>query len=83
MKTCLPDSINNISQAKAFLRELERNNEAFHPEDDANDIFWTGPAQDLPSTEERDKLNSLMGDCYKLEGFDPCGYLLGLFVYDD
>jgi hypothetical protein len=79
MKTHLPDSIDNISQAKAFLKELDKNNEEFHPEDDAHDIIWTKVAEtDRPTPDECDRLNSLMGDIYKLGEFDPCEYLLDL-----
>ncbi len=79
MKTNLPEKISSIEEAKAFLLELCKNGESFHPEDNANDL--TG---NLFTKEEGDKLNSLMNDIYSLEGnessqsmiFDPCEFIL-------
>lgn len=73
MKTQLPSDINTIADAEKFLSELAKNGESFHPEDDANDIIWSGES---PSKSECDHLNKLMDDIYQLEDFDPCGYLL-------
>ncbi len=81
MKTVLPVSINSVEEAKAFLTELHKNNETFHPEDDAHDL-----SGDLFTSDEADQLNKLMEDIYNLPGnesvqtmvFDPCGFLLDL-----
>ncbi len=84
MKTNLPNGIGTIDQAKAFLTELHRNGESFHPEDDATDILWTC---DEPTLAEQESLNALMHDIYHLPGndgshvnmvFDPCEFLLEL-----
>lgn len=37
-KTNVPDGIKTIEEAKTFLTELYKNGEAYHPEDDANEI---------------------------------------------
>ena len=79
MKTTLPDKILNEGQAIAFLTALHDNNEAFHPQDDANDVIWNTCK---PTRKERDKLNDLMEQCYKLPGFCPCGVLVDLLIRD-
>lgn len=84
MKTKLPKVINTISQAKRFLTELYKNEESYHPEDDANDIVG-----DLFTKEEADQLNKLMNDIYNLPGnnsaqdmaFDPCQWLLDIDLH--
>jgi hypothetical protein len=86
MKTPLPTDIKTIEQAKEFLSALHGNGETFHPEDDAFDILWNMPEQDMPTMAECERLNKLMDEIYNLEGnndpqnmvFDPCGYLLDL-----
>ena len=88
MKTQLPQSINSIEEAKAFLAALHSNNEQFHPEDDAHEIEWLTieDENNCPTVSECDQLNKLMNDIYNLPGnndaqnmaFDPCGYLLDL-----
>ncbi len=87
MKTKLPKEILNVHQAKLFLSELHRNVESFHPEDDATDINWQLPEEDMPSISEAKLLNKLMEEIYNLPGnkghrskllFDPCKYLLDL-----
>lgn len=84
MKTTLPEKISTIEEARAFLKELHKNVEHYHPEDDAHDIV-----NYLDYTvEECDQLNKLMQDIYALPGndspqnmaFDPCVYLLFLDV---
>ncbi|HEY9361623.1 MAG TPA: hypothetical protein VIQ00_00075 [Chitinophagaceae bacterium] len=81
MKTVLPEKITTIAEAKSFLTDLFNNNEGYHPEDDAKDIFTN-------DVDEAEKLNGLMQDIYNLEGnqnypknmvFDPCKFLLDLF----
>jgi len=87
MKTNLPNRITTVEEAKAFLTELHKNDESFHPEDNAHDIEWE---TSNPTSEERDKLNALMSDIYELEGnedsqnmiFDPCEFLLNLINQD-
>lgn len=85
MKTILPVAIKTIAQAKKLLTDLYNNNEYFHPEDDAHDIVW-GTCEE-PSFEDKEQLNTLMGQIYLLKGNDgrhdklkfcPCGYLLYL-----
>lgn len=84
MKTTLPQAIETIEQAKAFLTDLYNNNEIYHPEDDAHDIVWETVN---PTEQEREQLNKLMEDIYNLDGnngnhykpkFDPCDFLLTL-----
>lgn len=88
MKTLLPQSIDTIEEAKAFLRKLHLNGEAFHPEDDAHEIVWE--CSSAPTIKEQKQLNKLMVDIYTLPGnkdkhplqfaFDPCDFLLWLNV---
>lgn len=82
MKTQLPTEIKTIEAAQKFLTDLYKNQEVFHPEDDANDI-----AEIDATPEERTQLNKLMADIYELTGelidgeytdFDPCGFILNL-----
>jgi len=84
MTTNLPASINTIEEAKAFLTELHKNGESYHPEDDANELIGSS---ELWTREEGEQLNKLMEDIYNLEGnngnhanpvFDPCEFLLEL-----
>ena len=82
MKTKLPTAITTIEEAKAFLKELNSNCEAFHPEDDAEDIGdWLGINDDAesPTAEECKQLNKLLKDIFYLEGnvapfFETDGY---------
>jgi hypothetical protein len=78
LKTQLPLSIKTIDEAKTFLSELHKNNEHYHPEDNAADIEWPNT---LVSLEQRSKLNRCMNDIYNLPSFDPCEYLLYLDHY--
>lgn len=82
MKTTLPKEINSVEQAKTFLTELVKNDEQFHPEDDATDLVG-----DAFTKEEGEQLNKLMRDIYNLDGnngnhatpkFDPCEFILSL-----
>lgn len=92
MKTALPEAINSIAEAEAFLTALYNNGESFHPEDDANGVIWYLPKQTKPTREEANRLNKLMNDIYALPGndgrhseplaFDPCGWLLKLDSYN-
>lgn len=80
MKTILPDKISTIEEAKAFLMELDKNKESYHPEDNAKDCL------ENITEEEGDKLNELMNQIYLLPGnehyqsmaFDPCEFILNL-----
>ena len=85
MKTKLPLSISTVDEAKTFLLELCKNNEQYHPEDDAHDLEWvTIPPANIPTIEECDQLNKLMQDIYNLKGnenvhsmiIDPCEVIL-------
>jgi len=62
MKTTLPKRITSRVGAKAFLTELERNGEAFHPQDDAFQIVWKDEAN-APNLHECRHLNTLMRQC--------------------
>lgn len=75
MKTVLPKMITTAAQAVKFLTDLHINGEAFHPEDDANQVVW---GNDPPTPEERERLNDLMGQIYALGSVDPCAVLLEL-----
>lgn len=75
MKTILPEKIKTVQEAESFLSELYKNGESYHPEDDAFDVAWI---LENPTAEECDQLNSLMDQIYKLENFDPCGFILSL-----
>lgn len=84
MKTQLPNSITTIAEAKVFLKELHDNNETYHPEDDATEIYWQTTEVSQAETQQ---LNKLMSEIYILPGnegrhhdleFDPCEYLYDL-----
>ncbi len=84
MKTTLPPKISSIKEAEVFLTELIKNNEIFHPEDDASDINWNLPKEQQPTIGECIKLNELMAEVYDLNPkgqpmiFDPCEFILSL-----
>lgn len=80
LTTVLPEQITSVEEAQKLLTELHRNDESFHPEDDANDIEWDTCD---PTPEECEKLNKLMGDIYKLPDFDPCEFILELMKEED
>lgn len=80
MKTNLPQAINTVPEAEAFLEQLYINNEVFHPEDDAFDIRW---GTTTVSDAEKTQLNKLTDEMYSLPEIDtnefcPCGYSLQL-----
>ena len=78
MKTNLDRTINNMEEAKSFLRDLNKNGEEYHPEDDAHTIEWNGIEEaERPTQAQCEQLNKLMSDCF-MEGFDPCEYLMEL-----
>lgn len=84
MKTVLPQSINTVEEAKGFLTELSRNNEAYHPEDSAASIGTLN--EHILTESECLQLDKLMGEIYSLKGnedyrnmvFDSCDFLLQL-----
>jgi len=84
MKTILPESIKTVYEAKEFLMELTLNGEAFHPEDDAHEVIWALPTEQIPTEDECEKLNDLMADIFfninagyrNYPVFDPCEYLI-------
>ena len=87
MKTTLPEEITTINEAKQLLTALHNNGEAFHPEDDANDLCG-----DPFTIDEGNQLNKLMADIYSLPGnenypndlaFDPCGFFCDLINKSD
>lgn len=88
MKTIVPNKITTIDAAKLFLSNLHRNNESFHPEDDASEIGFQKNGQSVNSftKEESKKLNNLMNHIYSLPGnnspndlvFDLCEFILTL-----
>lgn len=73
MKTVLPNAINSVEEAKQLLTDLANNNEVYHPEDDAFDIYWH---TSQPTDDEKRQLNKLMGMIYELDNFDPCDFLI-------
>lgn len=73
MRTKLPEKITTMREAEEFLFLLHMNSEAFHPEDDANDLVG-----DPFTKEEGDKLNELMSQINEIHNFDPCEYLLSI-----
>lgn len=88
MKTTLPASITTVDEAKAFLRALHSNGEAFHPDDDAHEVHNGRTDRKLFTHEEAIQINKLRDDIYALPGnagvaasdmaFDPCAFLLSL-----
>lgn len=63
MKTILPTTISTKEEAVDFFRNLYINGEAFHPDDDANDL-----SGDPFTKEEGDKLNNLIE---QISNIDP------------
>lgn len=83
MKTKLPNQIKTVKEAKAFLTELIINDESYHPEDNANDVFLGTIKNErgILTKAECDQLNKLMDDIYDLpNGFDPCRFILNYLV---
>lgn len=94
MKTKLPESITTVEEAKAYLRELYKNDEAYHCEDRARDCFRTSNQSEysteacVVTDEQAIHMDMLMEQIYTLPGndgrhvepmvFDPCGFILGL-----
>lgn len=78
MKTTLPDSINSVEEAKAFLLALHANGESFHPDDDAKDIILSATGLPAFTKKEAYQLNLLMNDISWLDNFDACEYYLSI-----
>ena len=86
MKTSVTNPINTLDEAKAFLTELHKNGESYHPEDDAHHIDWHTEKE--PTDFEKDMLNERMIDIYNIPenagksnsdlGFDPCLFVMEL-----
>jgi hypothetical protein len=74
MNTTIPNKIETIQEAESFLLALIKNDEVYHPEDDAHDIIWSIP--EPPTEEECDRLNRAMEQIYELPGFDPCEFII-------
>ena len=79
MKTKLPIHIHTKAQARKFLSQLFANDEAYHPEDDANDIINLDHKNVFTPAEAR-SLNILMDEIYTIRGFDPCDYILKMHI---
>ena len=62
MITTLPTSINTIEEAKAFLTELHKNGESYHPEDSAHDIINTETNKLVFTYDEALQLDRLMDE---------------------
>jgi len=80
MKTKLPNSIKSIDEAKAFLLELIKNDEIYHPDDSAHDII-TREDNFLFTFPEAEMLEKLMQDIFELcdvylENFDPYEFIM-------
>jgi len=73
MRTNLNRKITSIEDAKAYLSDLQSNNEAYHPDDSADSVEW---AVNAPDANECIKLDSLMDACRDF--LDPCEELLAL-----
>lgn len=81
MKTNFNRKITSIIEAKCYLFDLHTNREAYHPEDDAEDICWALPPTQKPTVKEIREMNRLKEEIYQffdVEKFDPCGFFLDL-----
>lgn len=72
MKTNIFSIIATKEQAIAYLHSLVENEEAYHPEDDAQDIEFNSIN---PTWEERNLLNLRMEEVYSFD-IDPCEIVL-------
>ena len=75
LKTPLPEAIENLEQAKAYLKALYDNGESYHPDDNAADCL------SFISKKEGEIMDALMDRiCALAKGtdFDPCLFLLEL-----
>jgi hypothetical protein len=77
MKTNLPEQLTTAEEAKSFLRELYKNGESYHPDDDAQMVALED-VRTFTSTEAKN-LNALMKQCYELLP-DPCEVLMDLYL---
>lgn len=76
LRTKLPDTITTVAEAKSFLIELIKNDEHFHPDDDANEVNWSLPKTQMPTKSQCKQLNNLMFLVTHIPGFDPYGFIL-------
>jgi hypothetical protein len=79
MKTPIPEKITSVLEAKAFLKALHLNGEAFHPEDPAAEIIDYRTRQRLFTDEEAAKIEKALEQVY-LYMNDPCEYYLNLMI---
>jgi len=71
MITNIDITISNADEARNFLIELANNDEAYHPDDDAHEIFNIDSGEASFTEKEADKLNDLMGQIFEIPDFDP------------
>lgn len=74
IKTTLPEHITTLEEAKAYLTDLYKNDEIYHPDDDAADCF--------PGIHEQDAhhMDHLMEDVCK--SFQESGEDVYLFILE-
>lgn len=75
LKTTLPEQITSLAEAKAYLIELHKHGEHYHPEDRAADCLNGLHEQDAHH------MDFLMEEVYTYfneAGLDPCKFLLDL-----
>lgn len=72
LKTTLPEHITSLAEAKAYLTELHKNGEHYHPDDPAADCF--------PDLHEQDAhhMDFLMDDVFKF--FEESGEDVYFFI---
>lgn len=76
LQTQLPDSINSIDEAKAYLKALYDNQEHYHCDDTVTVDYFGGITK-----EQCRQMNRLMEQVFavaKGTSFDPCGHVLNL-----
>lgn len=78
MKTNINITISNSEEAKNFLTELYNNNEAYHPEDSAQNIIDYKTGENIFTNIEAFHLDELMNSVYEHADFDPCELLMDL-----
>jgi hypothetical protein len=66
MKTLLPNKLTSQAEIESFISELYSNNEFFHLDDDAHDIVVNSTGLPLFTSEEADKLNSLLEQAFEV-----------------
>ena len=74
MTTCITEPIRSTTEAKEFLHELYKNDELFHPDDDARYVNFKKEVDD----DARNLLNDRMGeavDTFNDRGWDMAEYV--------